>query len=363
MLTESRAARGFRKLLILCLFLVWAVPAFPKTIRLTIIAGIPPMALAVKVTKDYFIPQVNKELAASGHDLKIQWNEAWSGTVAKLPEVFSSVSQDVGQIGVQVWAFEGSKLPLENISFSVPFVLNDPVALVKVFHKLHQTFPALDEEFTKQNQVHLASWATESDQLITTFPVTSLASLKGHKIGTSGSQALFFANTGAVAVSSGMDRAMESMRSGLYDGYPSAISLMVPYHMYQSAKYLTKVNIGALINVGLSMNKKAFDALPGYAQKIFKQVAYETGLRFAKENEKRAVIFQRLMQKKGVHVSTFPAAQRKLWADTLPNIAQEWAKRTDARGLPGTKLLDAYMNAIRAIPGAKKDIVRNWDRE
>ncbi len=363
MLRIIRAALGFRKLLVVCSFLAWAAPAAPETTRLTIVAGIPPMALSVKVTKEFFIAEINKRLAASGNDFRIEWNEAWSGTVAKLPEVFSTVSEGVAQVGIQVWAFEGSKLPLENITFNVPFGITDPLALTQVMRNLHATIPEMDQQFTKQNQVHLASWATDSDQLIAKFQVTTLESLKGHKIGSSGSQAQYFRNTGAVAVSSGMDQTMEAMRSGLYDGYPAPVSLMIPYNMHESGTHLTKVNFGATISVGLSMNKNAFDALPAHAQKIFKDVAWEAALVHGKTAKERSIAFEEMMKKKGIIVSDLSPQERKRWASAMPNVAKEWAQRTDARGLPGTRLIKAYMDELRKIPGADKEIARNWDRE
>ena len=55
--------------------------------------------------------------------------------------------------------------------------------------------------------------------------------------------------------------------------------------------------------------------------------------------------------------------RRKRWANALPNVAKEWAQRTDARGLPGTRLVKAYMDELRKLPGADKEIARSWDRE
>ena len=44
----------------------------------------------------------------------------------------------------------------------------------------------------------------------------------------------------------------------------------------------------------------------------------------------------------------------------MPNIAKEWAARADKQGLPGSKMLAAYMDAMRAA-GAKP--VRDWDKK
>ena len=43
----------------------------------------------------------------------------------------------------------------------------------------------------------------------------------------------------------------------------------------------------------------------------------------------------------------------------MPNIAQDWAKVQEAKGLPARQILSAYMNAMRQR-GVKP--VREWDK-
>ena len=69
--------------------------------------------------------------------------------------------------------------------------------------------------------------------------------------------------------------------------------------------------------------------------------------------------FLAIMKKKGVKFSELPAAERKKWAATMPNIAQEWAQRLEKRGLPGNRLMKAYMDELRA---RKIEVARHWDR-
>ena len=54
------------------------------------------------------------------------------------------------------------------------------------------------------------------------------------------------------------------------------------------------------------------------------------------------------------------AELRQNWADSLPNIAREWAAAADGNGLPGSKVLEAYMDMMR---DADQPIARQWDKE
>ena len=54
------------------------------------------------------------------------------------------------------------------------------------------------------------------------------------------------------------------------------------------------------------------------------------------------------------------ADERRRWALALPNIAKAWAKRLDDKKLPGTKVLNTYMDLSRKA-GIK--FARDWDKE
>jgi hypothetical protein len=69
------------------------------------------------------------------------------------------------------------------------------------------------------------------------------------------------------------------------------------------------------------------------------------------------------MMRQGATFIGFPAEDRKRWATSLPNLAKAWAQRLESQDLPGTKLLDTYMNELRALPSSGEFMVRQWDKE
>ena len=60
-----------------------------------------------------------------------------------------------------------------------------------------------------------------------------------------------------------------------------------------------------------------------------------------------------------VKIVPMPEGELKKWADMLPNIAADWAAPLDARGVPATEFLAAYMNGLRA---RGETPVRDWDK-
>jgi TRAP-type C4-dicarboxylate transport system substrate-binding protein len=95
-------------------------------------------------------------------------------------------------------------------------------------------------------------------------------------------------------------------------------------------------------------------------QKVFRDVGVEYSHKVSATMKGLADVFEKKMADEGAKISTFPAAERKKWAMTMPNIATDWVKRNEERGTPAKKVLEAYMAKLRA---ADVQLVRDWDKE
>ena len=62
----------------------------------------------------------------------------------------------------------------------------------------------------------------------------------------------------------------------------------------------------------------------------------------------------------GGTVITLTPEQRREWAQSVPDLAGDWVANLEARGLPGRRLLEDYMDVMRAN---NQPIMRHWDRE
>ena len=62
----------------------------------------------------------------------------------------------------------------------------------------------------------------------------------------------------------------------------------------------------------------------------------------------------------GGTVVELSADERTAWAKSMPNIAVEWAKELDANGAPGSDMLIAYIEKLKA---AGEEPARDWAAE
>jgi TRAP-type C4-dicarboxylate transport system substrate-binding protein len=333
--------------------------AHAKTVKITVAAAPPPMVTFVAAFKNILSKKIDARIAAEGKGFKIKWTHAYTQQVAKFHEVFEAVEEGIAGAGLLLKNFEPSNLPLEAYAVYTPFVSPSRVQLSEIDAKLRTMIPEMNAAYGRHNQVFIVSGINDSMQMMTKFPITKVADLKGRKIGTSGSFGQWMRGTQATTVTSSMNQSYTNIKNGVYEGYPIGYILGFVYKTYTVAPYVTKVEFGPTTSSALSFNADTWKSLPGYVQKIIREEslkwpAYQNMI----DNKKRAK-FIGIMKKKGAKFSDLSAAERTKWAKTMPNIATEWAARMEKKGLPGNKLLSAYMNELRS---RNVVISRQWDK-
>ncbi len=315
-----------------------------KTIKLTIGTGKPIDAGKWNSTvRDFFVPQISKRVAdETGY--KIEWREVYSGSVAKAGGVLEAVQTGILDVGHVVYPFEPAKLFLHNFAYWVPFSSPDPIKVNEIGMKIHNKFPVLKTVFEKEyNQKFLGCGDGSSYQLITTFPVKTLGDLKGRKIAAAGPNLYYVKAAGAVPVQSGIEEAYTSFKTGVYDGWLITEGIMANLKWPEVAKYVTVVDLGAIVWSGLTVNLDVWNKLPPEVRKIIKEVGEAWAIREPEETAEESEQNRKKIISMGGRISTLAPEERAKWAARLPNQPRIKAKEAEARGLPGKELLRSYI--------------------
>ncbi len=257
-------------------------PASAKTIKLTVVGGPPVIVTPVAIAKKVVLPAIDKALAASGKDLKIEWKQAYGQSLAKFTEVLETVEEGIAHVGILLRNFEEAKLPLEAYATVMPFGIWDAKTHMEVEAILRAKVPEMDKTYHKYNQVYLTSGPSSSMQMFTTFPITKYDDLKNRKMGASGALGQLLRGTGATVVTASMAQSYTDIKNGLYDGYPIHIGLAFPYQTYKAAKFYSEINFGTNAIPGMSVNKKTWDGFPAFLRKIFRDAMAKYGPAYAK---------------------------------------------------------------------------------
>ena len=333
-----------------------------QEINLTVAAGQPLRAMKpLAMVSEFYIPEVEKRIKAAGLNIKINWKEAYAGSLLKPTFVLKGVQDGIADIGFEPTIFHPDKLPLEQISFVTPFVTSDVVMVGKAIDKLHATLPEYRAQYDKFGVIRLAGSSFDSYELFSTFPVKKFDDIKGKKIATAGAALQWLRGTGATPVQSNMTLYYNNAKTGVIDGFiifPSSI----PGMKYpEAAPYVTKVGFGAQYAAALIINKDVYAKLPPALQKILREAGagLDRGRRQGAARRRQRRLRVGDQRSPTARSSMLPRDEQVKWANAMPNIAKEWAERTDKEGLPGTKVLAAYMDELRKA-GAKP--VRDWDK-
>lgn len=330
-----------------------------ETIDATYVAGHPPVFRWVRLAQEVFMPEVNKEL--EGTDYTINWDEQVGGSLAKVGDELEAVEEGLAEVGGISSVFDPAKLSLQNVTYFTPFVSSDPRLVVDVMDELHASNSKMTSTWEENGLEYLGGPIAIDDYLLmTTFPVNSIADLEGKKIGAPGPAVNWLAGTGAVGVSGNLTTYYNEIKTGVYDGVIVFATAALPGKLHEVAPYITKVGFGAQYAGAIAANKDWYDGLPEAVQNALKSAADTYKAAYLDDLDKAVTAGLEAMASQGATISEVDQAFRQQWADGMDNVAQTWAKQVDSEGKPGTEILGAYLEAVRAAGG---EPVRNWDQE
>ncbi len=330
-----------------------------RPVELTISTTHTPNVPWVHVIKHHFVPEFRRRLRARTGTDDYRWIEVYGGALSKWQQSLETVAIGLADVGWVGTLWEPAKMPLQNITYHLPFITDDLSALLRVFNRIHSELPGASSAWSKQQQVFLGASGVDTYHLLTRFPVRSLDDLRGRKILAPGTSAVWLYGTGAVPVNGALTSYYTQLKTGVADGVVSILTGAHPYRIHEVAPYITLVGIGAQITGGLSVNADTWDRLPVEAQRILHDLGRETSELSALETQRRYSDALAAMTAAGAIVTSLPPNEKQKWIDGLPEYGRDWVERNERKGLPARAMLTMLMDGIRA---AGLQPQRDWDR-
>jgi TRAP-type C4-dicarboxylate transport system substrate-binding protein len=352
-------ARRLAWLWISCVVVMGDVAMAQQDIRVTVSAGHAPVFLWVKHLKETFIPVVDGELAKTGK-YKITWNEAYGGSLAKLGSELETIEQGVSDMGFIGTVFHPGKLPLQNMTFALPFGPTDPRLVTRIMNGLHDSIPDFGKSWERRNQVFLAGISVEDYALVTTFPVAKVDDLNGRKIGSVPVALPWVKGSGAVGVAASLSAYYNDIKSGIYAGTIIFASGAVPAKLYEVAPHFTQVGFGAMYAGAVSVNKRSWDRFPDDVKAAFLVAAKRYEAAFHDEQEARSISALETYRANSGRVTQLSDVERKALANRIDDPTRSWIAQAETSKLPARAVIRAYMTEVRA---AGASFARDWDAE
>lgn len=331
--------------------------AMAKTYKLTISSSHSNKIPWVAPLSSVIVAKTNKRLEAMGSKNRVKWTEAYGGSLYGFSDTLEAVGDGITDMGWVGTLWEEAKMPYQNVTYYTPFVTDDVKLLLSTFNKMHAKLDYMKKAWEDHNVIFLGATGADTYHLFTTFPVKTLADLKGRKILAPGPSGAWISAVGAVPVNGALTTYYNQIQTGVAEGTLSIMTGVYPFKIYETTPYVTLVSIGANMVGGFAVNKDTWNKLPEDIRKVLT----ELGKEYSEDNAKRVEGFYQVALKamkanKSLTITTLPEAERKKWADTLPDLAGKWAKERKH----GKEVIKTYVDAIKKAGGKP---LRDWTRK
>jgi TRAP-type C4-dicarboxylate transport system substrate-binding protein len=335
-----------------------------ETINLTVASSHPTVVPWVGMIKTHFMAKTDEILAEKGN-YKIEWNEAFGGTLYKANATLSSVEEGITDIG---WVFsflEAAKLPLSQASSNAPFATSNPAVQLEVMQELIESNDAFRDEWESHNLKVLGLTGTDLYDFYTKEPLTGIDDIDGMKISAPGVLGNWLRGTGANAVDGALTTYYTDVQTGVSDGALSLALGVLPIKLYEVAPYINRFDAGGAFSGAVAINRDSWDGLPEEVQAAMIEAGNYYTESHGKDLVERHEFALNKMVELGAGQSTpvtivkMPEGELVKWVNKMPDIAGEWAAPLDARGIPASQFIADYMEALRA---KGETPARDWDK-
>jgi TRAP-type C4-dicarboxylate transport system substrate-binding protein len=288
-------------------------------------------------------PWIQDVEKASGGTLKIQ---LFTGpALGTFHNIYDRTLTGISQISFSTFGDLISEFPRTDVG-SLPFLTRNTTDLSIALWKIYAD--GLLPEFGKVKLLALFSFPNAV--LHTNKPITSLADMKGMRIGVS-SRVMGEVMTafGAAPASLSPDELYEAIQHGLASGAVTSLGAAQVFKLDEVTTYHLEAPLGAAPGF-VFMNKDAYAALPQPAKDAIDKFS---GASFSKKMGEANDVEQtdernHLKGLAGQHVSEPSAAEYALWQARVQPIVDAWEKRTP----DGTKVLTALRAELDKLASA-----------
>lgn len=333
--------------------------AAQEQINVTVMSGYTDRTAWIRTLKEFWMPEVNKRLAETGN-YKLNYLEAF-GTVVQPRGEFDAIGNGIGNIGLVVTAFHTDKVPLSSVSYVTPFVSVDLALTSEVNDALTFSIPEMRDGWRRFGLEFIGHMGSiKSYNVLSKEAIDSLDDFDGIKVSGAGLNLRWLEGLGATGVPTALPKFYQEVNSGVSDALVGWADVVGAFKLCEVAPHFLSADMGAVSNFALVANKPWFDGLPEEVQSVIREVTPEYRDLLADVTTKGDANGRDACVAQGGEIHEVSAELRQNWADSLPNIAREWAAAADGNGLPGSKVLEAYMDMMR---DADQPIARQWDKE
>ena len=329
--------------------LLAALPARADKTTLRLADGMPSGHIIDRLVIEPFISQV----AEASHG-QVEIRHFPAEQLGKSRDMLMLTQAGVTDIGFVVPSYQSDRMPLSTVT-ELPGIFQTSCQGDAALRALTADGAILNEQEFKPNGVKpLIIFLLPAYQLILSSgrPLGALKDADGLKIRTpGGAMDLTLLELGAVPIRMGPTDIYEGMSRGTLDGALLAYQSAVAYHLAPLLKSGTLGQDFGTVAVTFSIRLKTWNALPPDIQETLSSVGQSLSRQACEKFDKAEQESLAQVRALGVHLVTPGTDDHADLEAAFARVRTDWAKRLDARGKAGTKIVKAFEEAAEAAKG------------
>lgn len=328
-----------------------------ETINLTIASSHPTFLPWVGPLKTVVVDKSNAMLEARGSNYRINWTEAFGGTLYKFTDTMEAITQNIADIGWVGSLFEPAAMPLQNIPYYTPFTMQTLSQAINTMNGMNVSEAPMRKEWADQNIRFFGASCSGGYHLFTKKPINQLSDLEGLKILGIPATAAWMEPLGATVINSALPANYNQLKNGEGDGVIMISTGANGFKLYEQAPFVTRVDTGPITHGGFGINADTFDSLPEDVQEVIAELGLAYSVENARLSEGRESTNFENMAANGATVAVMPDDQKLDWVNRMSDIGKKWVEETEAKGIAGGDMLKKFME-VAVAEGAKP--LRDW---
>ncbi len=335
-----------------------AEPRTTEPLRLSVTSGLAANHAVPEIVRTHFQSEITRRVAAAGAG-EIAWDEMHGGTLTRMGGVLEALEDDLALFGIVSVNHETRRLPLQNLTFQMPFTTEDCTIVGAAYQAVHNRLDGMTDAVSAVRQTFLSGIASDGYNFISVQPIRNAAEVRGLKVGMVDRLENWIAGVQGIPQRLPDDTMGARMEAGVLGAAVLPTSEMGRLGLKRDADHYTRTGFGAQVPFVLNVNTEALAALP----EAVREAIDETRTAFTRSAAQAycqagddALVD---LKAQGVRTTKLLKTRRFQWADSLAPLAQQWAAANDAAGRPGRAAVGMFVDELRAA-GVK--LTRDWSR-
>lgn len=281
-------------------------------------------------------------------DIRIFWSEA----LGKAGENLSLMQSGAVEMGAMSPGYFPKQLPFHAAPNSIPMAMNSVAQANVLMSRLLKEVPGMQGEAKANGVRTLFFHHLNPYLLVSKEPMTTLASVKGKKIRTWGTDMPRMAQAaGMTPVTLSLPEIYEGLSRGVVDAAPFSVDLVMNYKIFEVAKNVSDITLWLGPSWGVWISDAAWQKLPAAAQNVMTEVAAEANKRDLEATVAAEKTAREELLQKGVKFHTFAEADRRQWRAALPDFFADFisAREKEGRGADARRMVAIWKEVVETV--------------